>query len=77
MSRDTYQIIDNVGFERSSGTRWKFVCCDCALTHDVALISEDGKPIGIAMARNKRATTLRRKAKKAAAEADKGQHELR
>lgn len=62
MSRDTYQIIDGVGFSRKVGTVWKFVCCDCKLVHDVALAYEDGE-VGIAMKRNQRATTMRRKKK--------------
>lgn len=47
------QIIDGEGFEVESGVIHNFKCCDCGLVHKVVLISEDEKPIGVAMERVK------------------------
>lgn len=35
-------------------------CCDCGLVHKVVLVSEDQKPIGLAMKRDNAATKKRR-----------------
>lgn len=62
MSRYSYKpIIDGVGFEMPSGEVYRLACCDCGLTHDMVIVSHDEKPVGIAMRRNKKATTKRRK----------------
>jgi hypothetical protein len=52
---------DYEGFEVPSATIYKIACCDCGLVHDFVFISEDGKPIGIAVRRNNRATAQRRR----------------
>jgi len=54
-------MIDCEGIAIESGEAFKFACCDCGLVHNIALVSEDGKPIGFAVQRNKRATAGRRK----------------
>lgn len=38
----------------------RFACCDCGLVHNIAFAFEDGE-IGIAIARNKRATGQKRR----------------
>lgn len=55
------QIIDGEGFEMLSGEVYRLACCDCGLVHDMVIVSHDEKPVGIAMRRNKKATTKRRK----------------
>lgn len=55
------QIIDGVGFALRSSEIWRLACCDCGLVHDVVLIKRRGSWVGVAMKRNKRATTHRRR----------------
>jgi hypothetical protein len=56
------QIYDNEGYEIESKEIIRFMCCDCGLVHDVVFVAgRKGTPIGVAMRRNKRATTNRRK----------------
>lgn len=55
---------DYEGFSVPSGQRYRIACCDCGLVHDFVFISHDKKPIGIASARNKRATAARRRKRK-------------
>ncbi len=50
------QRYDGKGFEIPSGEVQLFTCCDCGLVHDIVFVSQDGKPIGIATKRNKKAT---------------------
>lgn len=58
------QMIDEVGIELKSKELFRFACCDCGLVHDMVIVGgRKGKPIGFAVRRNKRATTMRRKAK--------------
>lgn len=52
---------DGEGFAVPSGAVFRLACCDCGLVHDVVLVSEDNKPVGIAAARNHRATRQRRR----------------
>jgi hypothetical protein len=52
---------DNESFEVTSGVIYKIACCDCGLVHDFVFVSEDGKPIGIAVRQNNRATAQRRR----------------
>ena len=56
--------------QRKDGDAWtipseqiyRMACCDCGLVHDFVFVSEDGKPIGIAVRRNNRSTANRRRA---------------
>jgi hypothetical protein len=52
---------DYEGFSVPSGTVYKIACCDCGLVHDFVFVSQDGKDIGIAARRNRRATGQRRR----------------
>ena len=52
---------DEEGFEVPSGEIYRIACCDCGLIHDFVFISQDGKPIGVAVKRNNRATAQRRR----------------
>lgn len=52
---------DGEGFVVNSGEVHRIECCDCGLVHDFVFVSEDGKPIGIAAARNARSTGQRRR----------------
>lgn len=54
------QRYDGEGFTVPSGVIYRLACCDCGLVHDMVLVSEDGKPIGMAVRRNNRSTALRR-----------------
>ena len=58
------QIYDGQGFKMPANKLWRFACCDCGLVHDVVLVSHDGKSVGLAMRRNKKATKKRRKGMK-------------
>jgi len=62
MSKVKYiQRHDGEGFEVESGKITRWACCDCGLIHDIAFVSNDGKPIGVAAQRNNRATAQRRR----------------
>jgi hypothetical protein len=52
---------DGEGFEILSGEIYRLACCDCGLVHDVVIVSQDAKPVGIAARRNNRATAQRRR----------------
>jgi hypothetical protein len=66
MSRTYEQLIDGEGSTVPAGQKFKFACCDCGLVHDMVLVpDENGKEIGIAVQRNKRATGQRRRQMKA------------
>lgn len=54
-------LADAEGIELESGKPFRFACCDCGLVHDVVIVSQDGKPVGFAVRRNKRATGQRRR----------------
>lgn len=58
------QIIDGEGFELDikNEQKLKLACCDCGLVHDVAFAIEENGNLGIAMRRNNRATTAKRRA---------------
>lgn len=57
----TYRVLkDYEGVEFRSGEVFRFACCDCGLVHNVCLVSH-GRKIGMAVKRNKRATTARRR----------------
>ncbi len=45
------QVVDGVGFSMRSRVPFLFKCCDCGLTHRVALVAGDKGWIGIAMER--------------------------
>jgi hypothetical protein len=45
-----------------SGSPFLLACCDCGLVHKVVLVSEDEKPVGVAMKRDNTATRKRRSA---------------
>ena len=45
----------------SKGERIQFSCCDCRLTHDVAVAIEKNGNIGLAFKRNEKQTQLNRK----------------
>jgi len=57
------QLVDGVGTTIPSSKLIRFACCDCGLVHDMVLVSEDNKPIGMAVRRNARATAGRRRRK--------------
>lgn len=60
MSR--YHVLtDCEGVKLESGIPFRFACCDCALVHDIVIVSTDEKPVGFAVKRNKRATSARRR----------------
>lgn len=59
--RKYVQRLDGEGFTINSGELTRIACCDCGLVHDMVLVSEDGKPIGVAAKRNNRATAQRRR----------------
>ena len=62
MPRTRYtQRQDGKAWTIPSGSIHRMACCDCGLVHDMVLVSEDGKPIGIAVRRNNRATAARRR----------------
>lgn len=43
---------------------FRLACCDCGLVHDVVIVGgRKGRPVGIAMRRNKRATAQKRRVK--------------
>lgn len=51
---------DCEGFEIPSGEVYRISCFDCGLVHDFVFIIQNGKPIGVAAKRNKRATAKKR-----------------
>jgi len=51
---------DYEGFSHKSGEIFRLACCDCGLVHDMVLVINDDE-IGIAAARNARATAQRRR----------------
>jgi len=56
------QIIDGVGLEIPNSQHFRLACCDCGLVHDVVVVTQAGtEELGLAMRRNKRSTTMRRK----------------
>jgi hypothetical protein len=59
----SYRVLeDGEGVELRSGERFRLVCCDCGLTHNVVIVAR-GRAIGIARERNQRATAARRRKK--------------
>lgn len=60
MSRYT-QRKDGEGWSVESGQVFRVACCDCGLVHDMVLVKDRGKDIGIAAKRNMRATAQRRR----------------
>lgn len=56
------QVVDGIGVEVPNGTIFRLACCDCGLVHDVVVLTRNRRgKIGLAMKRNKRSTTMRRK----------------
>ena len=53
-------LLDGDSFEIKNKETFRLACCDCGLVHLVCGAS-DGKRIGIAMKRDKRATAQRRR----------------
>lgn len=45
--------------------RFRFACCDCGLVHDMVLVTHEDEPemVGLALRRNKRATSAMRRKK--------------
>lgn len=60
MSRYHY-LVDGEGVQLKSKEKFRFACCDCGLVHNVVIVSGTRGAIGLAMERNKRATTMKRK----------------
>jgi hypothetical protein len=60
------RLQDGEGIALKSGHRFRFMCCDCGLVHDVAIVApvRKGTAIGFAVRRNKRSTALARRHKK-------------
>lgn len=54
------KIIDGVGFAMRSAQKFKLACCDCGLVHNVVIVARRGGHFGMAMERNKRATSALR-----------------
>ena len=44
---------------------FRFACCDCGLVHDMVLVAHEEEPgmVGLALRRNKRATSAMRRKK--------------
>lgn len=65
MKRSRYETItDGDGLTIKNREVFKLACCDCGLVHDVVVVAggiRKGKDIGLAMRRNKRATSQRRR----------------
>lgn len=60
-----YQTLkDCEGVAIDSGEPFRFACCDCGLVHNVVIVSQDNKPVGFAVKRDKQATVDRRKTMK-------------
>lgn len=58
------QLIDGIGSTVKNKEKFKLACCDCGLVHDVAIVApkvRKGVELGFAVARNKRATSQRRR----------------
>ena len=47
----TEQLYDCEGITLESNIPFEFKCCDCGLTHQMVIVSEDGKPVGFAVKR--------------------------
>jgi hypothetical protein len=53
---------DGEGWEEIAEEPFRIACCDCGLVHDIVVVVRGkGKEIGIAAARNNRATAQRRR----------------
>jgi hypothetical protein len=61
MRRSFHQLVDGVGVEMTPNEVFRFVCCDCGLVHDMVIATVSKKPFGLAVRRNKRATSARRR----------------
>ena len=46
---------------KAKGEVIRFSCCDCRLTHDVAIVLEKNGSIGLAFKRNQKQTLINRK----------------
>lgn len=57
------RLADGAGVEVTHGKMFKLACCDCGLVHKVVIVA-DGKKIGVALARDKRATAAMRRGRK-------------
>lgn len=58
------QLIDGIGSTVKNKEKFRLACCDCGLVHDVAIVApkaRKGVELGFAVARNKRATSQRRR----------------
>jgi hypothetical protein len=56
------QRYDGEGFAVPLNEKYRLACCDCALVHDVVwAYDKKTKELGMAVKRNNRATTIRRK----------------
>jgi len=60
MSGTYRQLADGEALTIKPGEILRFACCDCGLVHNLAFAYEDGE-IGMAVARNRRATGQRRR----------------
>ena len=53
---------DGGDFTVRAGEKFRLSCCDCGLVHDFLMVaSPKGKVIGVAVERNERATSARRR----------------
>ena len=56
---------DNNTFEVKSHDKFRLACCDCGLVHDMVIATRTkGQVIGVAVERNNRATSARRRGMK-------------
>lgn len=56
---------ENNCFEVKSHDKFRLSCCDCGLVHDMVIATRTkGQLIGVAVARNERATSARRRGMK-------------
>lgn len=61
MWRRYKERVDGEGFAVPLGKIYRIRCCDCGLVHDVVWVVKDGE-LGMAVARNNRATAQSRRA---------------
>lgn len=58
----TKVLKDGEGVSFRSKEIFRLACCDCGLVHDVVLVAGgSGRTVGLALRRNKRATSARRR----------------
>lgn len=57
------RLIDGEGITLELGKPFRLGCCDCGLTHDVVVVTLEEEPgfFGLALSRNMRCTSARRR----------------